>query len=96
MALPWNHLRGFRFFGNNRLPMVFPGQYGQVIPQMDTISIPPINKIERPSFRMRNIWYSGWMPVSDEDSEELTRWLDCNKANRLLISLPGDGTISRL
>ncbi|HHZ93288.1 TPA: DUF4838 domain-containing protein [Candidatus Poribacteria bacterium] len=74
----------------------FPGQYGQVIPQMDTISIPPINKIERPSFRMRNIWYSGWMPVNDEDSEELTRWLDCNKANRLLISLPGDGTITRL
>jgi hypothetical protein len=36
------------------------------------------------------------MPVNDEDSEELTRWLDCNKANRLLISLPGDGTITRL
>ena len=45
---------------------------------------------------MRNIWYSGWMPVTDEDNLELTRWLDCNKANRLLISLPGDGTIARL
>ena len=95
------HYRGTIYAVFDFLEMIgcrwfFPGQYGQFIPEMDTISIPPINKIERPSFRMRNIWYSGWMPVTNEDSVELTRWLDCNKANRLLISLPGDGTITRL
>ena len=38
----------------------FPGEFGEVVPEIDTISIDAIDCTERPSFRVRNIWYSIW------------------------------------
>jgi len=75
----------------------FPGPYGEVVPSMDTISVGDLSREERPDFRYRNIWYSGWMPASAQDQENLSAWRDHNKANALSgLSLPGDGTIVRL
>jgi hypothetical protein len=75
----------------------FPGTYGEVIPKRDRVAVGEISKVERPDFRFRNIWYSGWMPVSELDSKNLSTWLERNRMTSLAgISLPGDGTITRL
>ncbi|MCS6860535.1 MAG: DUF4838 domain-containing protein [Abditibacteriales bacterium] len=75
----------------------FPGDYGEVVPKMETIAVGKLDVVERPSFRMRNIWYSGWMPVRPEDSAKLRQWYDRNKAHALAgLSLPSDGSIIRL
>jgi len=75
----------------------FPGAYGEVVPKMDTVSVGHMDREERPDFRFRNIWYSGWMPVSNQDGENLRAWMDHNKVNSLAgLSLPGDGSIVRL
>lgn len=75
----------------------FPGAYGEVVPIRPTISVGPINVSERPDFRFRNIWYSGWMPVTPEQSSQFAVWQLHNRMNSLKgISLPGDGTITNL
>jgi len=75
----------------------FPGPLGEVVPQMDTIVFPDTDRVERPSFRFRNIWYSGWMPASSEDQEWFGEWCERNRVNSLAgLSLPGDGTVTRL
>ena len=83
------HALGCRWF--------FPGPFGEVIPELPSISFPDTNRVERPSFRFRNIWYSGWMPVSEEDARWFSEWCERNRVNSLAgLSLPGDGTLTRL
>lgn len=75
----------------------FPGPLGELVPQMDTIIFPDTDRVERPSFRFRNIWYSGWMPASAEDQQWFGEWCERNRVNSLAgLSLPGDGTVTRL
>jgi len=74
----------------------FPGAYGQVLPKRDRIVVGQVDRRERPSFRFRNLWYSGWMPADQEDQQNLRTWYDRNKMTALSISLPGDGSITRL
>lgn len=75
----------------------FPGPYGEVVPKRDTIAIGDLYRQERPDFRFRNIWLSGWMPVSETDGKNYTEWMDRNKMTSLSnLSLPGDGSIVRL
>lgn len=75
----------------------FPGPFGEVVPTEKTLLFPETDRTERPSFRFRNIWYSGWMPVSEEDARWFGEWCERNRVNSLsAFSLPGDGTIPRL
>ena len=74
----------------------FAGPYGEVLPKMETIRIGDLDRTERPSFRIRHLWYSGWMPVEKEDQARLKRWYDLNKLNSLALSLPGDGSVIQL
>ena len=75
----------------------FPGAYGEVVPKRETIAVGPIAVTERPDFRFRNIWYSGWMPVSEDQNKAFAVWRDRNRMNSLAgLSLPGDGSITRL
>lgn len=73
-----------------------PGPHGEVIPKHDTVTIGEIDRAESPSFRIRDIWYSGWMPVSDQDRQWMQKWYARNKLTKLGLSLPGDGSIVRL
>ena len=73
-----------------------PGPYGEVIPKRTTVTIGDIDRAEAPSFRIRDIWYSGWMPVSEQDSKWMREWYVRNKLNRLDLSLPGDGSVAVL
>jgi hypothetical protein len=96
------HYRGTVYAVNDFLESLgcrwyFPGPYGEVIPKMKTIAATELRRLEQPDFRFRNIWYSGWMPVTDQDQQHLREWMDHNKVNDLAgISLPGDGSIVRL
>lgn len=74
----------------------FPGPYGEVLPRHDTIQVGTLDRTERPSFRIRHLWYSGWFPVSDQDKQWMKRWSDLNKLNALDLSLPGDGSVQYL
>jgi hypothetical protein len=75
----------------------FPGAFGEVVPKLATITVGPLDIHERPDFRFRNIWYSGWMPVHGNDAPEFAVWMDRNRMKSLKgLSLPGDGTITRL
>ncbi len=75
----------------------FPGAFGEVVPKSATIVLDTIDLDERPDFRFRNIWYSGWMPATPQDSTDLAVWRDRNKMNGLEgMSLPGDDTVKRL
>jgi hypothetical protein len=75
----------------------FPGTFGEVLPKSETIEVGPLDVRERPDFRFRNIWYSGWMPVQGNNAEDYGVWMDRNRMNSLKgISLPGDGSITRL
>lgn len=74
----------------------FPGEYGEVVPKQRTITISETNRTERPSFRLRNIWFSGWITVNPQDGQEFSKWYDLNNMSRLPNNLPGDGSIARL
>lgn len=74
----------------------FAGPFGEAIPRRDTIRVGAIDRTERPSFRVRRIWYSGWMPASAEEQDWMRRWCDLNKINPLGLSLPGDGSVIQL
>ncbi len=74
----------------------FPGEYGEIVPRMKTIVVPDQDRIERPSFRIRHLWYSGWMPISETQQENYRLWYKRNRLNSLALSLPGDGSIDRL
>jgi len=45
----------------------FPGEWGEVVPERKTITVPDLNVESRPDFAVRNIWLSGWVPVSKEE-----------------------------
>jgi hypothetical protein len=75
----------------------FPGPYGEIVPKRETFAIDAIDVTERPDFRFRNIWYSGWMPVSEDQAKQFAEWQVRNRMTSLKgISLPGDGSITRL
>ncbi len=74
----------------------FPGEFGEVLPSMDTITVPEMDRVERPDFRIRRIGYAGWMPISAEDAKAFRPWYDRHKLNGLAISMPGDGSVKRL
>jgi hypothetical protein len=71
----------------------FPGEFGQVIPQQKTISIPQLDIQQTPSFVVRNIWTAGW---ADERVEHAP-WLARNKGSSSRpFAFAGDGSIGRL
>ena len=74
----------------------FPGEYGEVIPTLDTVVVPDMDRTERPDFRYRNISYAGWMPISSDDAKRMQTWRDRNRCSRVFVSMPGDGSVSRL
>jgi Domain of unknown function (DUF4838)/Beta-galactosidase second all-beta domain len=74
----------------------FPGEFGEVLPNVPTVAVRDQDRIERPSFRIRHLWYSGWSPVTDEDNARFQAWYKHNRLNSLAFNLPGDGSIDRL
>jgi len=57
----------------------FPGEFGEVVPHMTTISLPSVKRICRPVFRIRNLWYSGHLSSSRQQEAELAEWKQHNR-----------------
>lgn len=75
----------------------FPGEWGEVIPQQTTITVPALNKSEKPDFAERNIWVSGWVPMSAEERAEYAVWGDkVRYSGRGLYPVAGDGFLAYL
>jgi len=76
----------------------FPGAYGEVVPKMSTIDVDNLDVLQRPSFRLRNMSFYNWKREGDAaSSAEYSTWLLRNKGMSTEgLSLPGDGTITRL
>lgn len=72
----------------------FPGAFGEVIPQMPTITVPDLNGTQTPSFVVRNIWTSGWADITGELDQFLLRNKGTVRDGK--FAFPGDGTIQKL
>ena len=71
----------------------YPGEFGQVIPTVKTITVPDVNLAQKPSFVVRNVWPAGWADHAGGYEE----WLIRNKGTvRNGFAFPGDGTIQKL
>lgn len=73
----------------------FPGDFGQVVPKLKTITIPDLDVAQRPSFAVRNIWTS----LVADITGDMDIWLLRNKGTPRSDSgfaFPGDGSIQQL
>ena len=72
----------------------FPGEFGQVLPKTDTLTVPAIADVRQsPSFAVRNIWMSGWATGTGDHNP----WMIRNKGTqRGGFAFPGDGSIWKL
>lgn len=73
-----------------------PGDYGEVVPAMQTITIPEISLSEKPDFAERNWWGNGSASRPDLPKDE-ARWKIRNKMNPDSgFGVPSDGTAVRI
>ena len=71
----------------------FPGEFGQVLPERKTLTVPDLDVEQRPSFVVRNIWMSGWA----DDTGDHPDWLVRNKGTLTRpFAFASDGSIGRL
>ena len=71
----------------------FPGEFGQVLPEQETITVPDLDVEQSPSFVVRNIWMSGWA----DDTGDHPDWLIRNKGTlHRPFAFASDGSIGRL
>jgi len=55
----------------------FPGEWGEIVPQQKTITVPDLDVTSRPDFAVRSIWLSGWIPTTKEEGTAYNEW--CTK-----------------
>ena len=79
-----------------------PGAFGEVLPRLSTVEVAPVRRTVRPDFRIRNIWYSGWLTSTGKEGEEYTIWRRRNRMCRSdlvganYLPIPGDDTAKYL
>jgi hypothetical protein len=52
----------------------FPGEWGEVVPERKTIAVPVLDVAKKPDFAVRQIWISGWVPMSGAERKLYTQW----------------------
>jgi hypothetical protein len=73
----------------------FPGDYGQVVPKLKTITVPNLDVAQRPSFVVRNVWTSLVADITGDLDDFLLRNKGTTRADTI-FAFPGDGTIQNL
>ena len=84
LAFPFLHRLGVRWF--------MPGEFGEVVPQARSLTVPEIEVRQRPAFRMRNYWQHHRGNMEAEDTE----WKIHHKMNPRMqqwFGVPGDSSI---
>ena len=70
-----------------------PGEYGEYVPQLDTVAVPEMRLRETPDFIMRN-W---WVHAKPELQEPERRWKIRNKMNPdAMFAIPGDSSVRKI
>ena len=62
----------------------FPGKFGDVIPQRSTVTLPPLDVVERPAFSYRTFMHT---EVVNEKTADWIDWMAKNRMNRFLVTL---------
>jgi len=52
----------------------FPGDWGEVIPKLTTVTVPDLNITTRPDFSVRGINISGWVPTTPAEYKIYDEW----------------------
>ena len=75
----------------------FPDEWGEVVPEQKTITVPELDVVSRPDFAVRNVNPSGWVPMTGEEREIYTEWGEKNGFNfHRFYPITGDGLIGYL
>ncbi len=75
----------------------FPDEWGEVVPEQKTITVPELDVVSRPDFAVRNVNPSGWVPMTGEEREIYTEWGEKNGFNfHRFYPMTGDGLIGYL
>jgi hypothetical protein len=80
----------YEFLNRLGVRWFMPGDYGEVVPKLATITVPAMRVIEKPSFIMRNWWVHALPPYDEQES----RWKLRNKMNpEPMFAVPGDSSV---
>ncbi len=60
-----------------------PGEFGEVLPKLDTIKAAQGIRVVRPDMRVRDVWYSGHLVQTPQQQTDFTDW---RRRNRLVRS----------
>jgi len=69
----------------------FPGEWGEVIPERKTITIPEIDVTSRPDFALRENNLGGWFPSTAEEQKAFADWENKVKYTHDTLFYPGVG-----
>lgn len=85
-----------------------PGEFGEVLPKLDTIKARQGIRIVRPDMRVRDVWYSGHLAVTNQQQIEFADWkrrnrlvrsgfwLNCMTPEAIYLQNPADDSTKRL
>ena len=91
---------GYAFLYELGCRFYFPGDWGEVVPQQKTITVPDLDVLSRPDFAVRYIGLNpGWVPTTPEEFETYAEWrLKVGMSSQLENTYPvvGDGFLGLL
>jgi hypothetical protein len=63
---------------------IMPGEIGEIIPALKTVSVPAMDESQVPAFAMRKLWYRGYRtqehPAMPGESQRFALWLQRHKS----------------
>ncbi len=86
----------------------FPGDFGEVVPQLPTVRVAPVRKTVRPELRVRDTWYSGHLAQTPTQAADFPLWkrrnrmtnpilwTNCNDPEAKFLQNPVDDSTYRL
>ena len=63
----------------------FPGDFGEVVPNVATLSVPELRKTVKPDLRVRDTWYSGHLAASGQQQQEFAQWKRRNRMSQTTL-----------
>jgi len=86
----------------------FPGAFGEVVPQLPTVTVKAVTRVGKPDFRVRDIWYSGFLPCTPQEQADFADWkrrnrlcragvwLHCEEPAAIYLQNPADNSTKKL
>jgi len=78
----------------------FPGEWGEIIPEQDTLIVPPLDIVSKPDFAIRRVsGGGGWQKITDKEREEFRAFEITSRFNdghEAPYPMTGDGFIGCL